>query len=50
MNKYYDEKLNGDAKYIPNFRIMRLIDPIQFEVSDQTGRLWKVIYIKFNSR
>ena len=27
---------------MPNFRIIRLIGPRQLEVSDLTGRLWKV--------
>ena len=34
--------MNWDAKYIPNFRIIRLIDTRQLEVSDPIGRLRKV--------
>ena len=42
MIKNFDKKSNLDVKYIPNFRIVRLIDPRQLEVSDPTGRLRKV--------
>ena len=35
-------KLKWDAKYIPNFRIIRLIGTRQLEVSNPTGRLRKV--------
>ena len=37
-----DKKLNWDAKYTPNFRIIKLIGTGQLEVSDQTGRLKRV--------
>ena len=42
MIKNYDKKSNWDAKYIPNFRVIRLVDTRQLEVSDPTGRLRKV--------
>ena len=42
MIKKFDKKLNWNAKYIPNFRIIRIVSPRQLEVSDPTGRLWKV--------
>ena len=43
MIKNLDKKLNWDANYIPNSRINRIIiSPRQLEVSDLTGRLWKV--------
>ena len=42
MIKNFDKKLNRDTKYIPNFRIIRLIGPRQQEVSNPTGRLRKV--------
>ena len=42
MIKNSDKKFNWDAKYIPNFRIIRLIGSRQLEVSNLTGRLWKV--------
>ena len=38
----FDKKSNWDAKYIPNSRIIRLVGPRQLEVSNLTGRLWKV--------
>ena len=38
----FNKKSNWDAKYIPNFRIIRLIGPRQLEVSDLTGKLRKV--------
>ena len=41
MIKNFDKDLNWDMKYLPNFRIIRLIGPGQLEVSDLTGRLWK---------
>ena len=50
MIKNFNIKLNWDAKYIPDFRIIRLIGTRQLEVSDLTGRLRKVnicMYIKF---
>ena len=34
--------MKWDSKYIPNFRIVRLIGPRQLEVSDPAGRLRKV--------
>ena len=34
--------MNWDAKYIPNFRIVKLIGYRQLKVSDPTGRLRKV--------
>ena len=43
MIKNFNKKLNWDSKYIPNFRIIRIISSRQLEVSDLTGRLWKVI-------
>ena len=42
MIKNFDKKSNWDTKYIPNFRIIRLIGTRQLEVSDLTGRLRKV--------
>ena len=42
MIKNFDKKSKWDAKYIPNFRIVRLIGPRQLEVSDLTGRLRQV--------
>ena len=42
MIKNFNKESNWDAKYIPNFRIIRLIDTRQLEISDQTGRLRKV--------
>ena len=39
MIKNFNKKLNWDTKYIPNFRIIRLIGTRQLEVSDPTGRL-----------
>ena len=42
MIKNVDKKSNWDAKYIPNFRIIRLIGTRQLEVSDPRGRLRKV--------
>ena len=42
-DKYnFNKKSNWDAKYIPNFRIMKLIGTRQLEVSEPTGRLRKV--------
>ena len=42
MIKNHDKKLNWDAKYIPNFRVIRLVATQQLEVSDPTGRLGKL--------
>ena len=42
MINNFDKSWNWDAKYIPNFRIIRLIGTTQLEVSDPTGRLTKV--------
>ena len=42
MIKNFDKKLNWDVKYIPNFRIIRLMGPRQLEVSNLTVRLQKV--------
>ena len=42
MIKNFDKKLNWDAKYVPNFRVVKLIGTCQLQVSDLTGRLWKV--------
>ena len=42
MIKNFENKSNWDAKYIPNFRIVKLIGARQLEVSDPTGRLRKV--------
>ena len=42
MTKNFNKKSNWDAKYIPNFRIIRLIGPRQLEVSNSAGRLGKV--------
>ena len=42
MIKNFDKKSTWDAKYVPNFRIVRLIGTRQLEVSDSTGRLRKV--------
>ena len=42
MIRNFDKKSNWDVKYIPNFRIVRMIGPRQLEVSDLTGRLRKV--------
>ena len=36
------KKSNWDAKYVSNFRVIKLIVARQLEVSDPTGRLWKV--------
>ena len=35
MIQNFDKKLNWDTKYIPNFRVIRLIGIRQLEVSDQ---------------
>ena len=40
--KNFQKKPNWDAIYLPNFTIIRIINPKQLEVSDPTGRLWKV--------
>ena len=40
--KIFIKKSNCDVKYIPNFRVIRLIGTRQLEVSDPTGRLRKV--------
>ena len=42
MIKNSDKELNWDAKYILNFKIIRIIIPRQLEASDSTGRLQKV--------
>ena len=42
MIKNFDKKSNWDAKYVPNFRLIKLIGLRQLEVSDLTGRLRKV--------
>ena len=42
MIKNFDEKSNWDAKYIPNFRVIRQIGTRQQEFSNPTGRLRKV--------
>ena len=42
MIKYFNKKLNWDAKYIPNLRIVKFIGTGQLEVPDPTGRLKKV--------
>ena len=42
MIKNFNEQSNWDVKYIPNFRIVRLIGTRQQEVYDPTGRLRKV--------
>ena len=42
MIKNFDKKSNLDTKYIPNYRIIRIISPRQLEVSNPTDRLWKV--------
>ena len=42
MIKNFNKKSNWDAKYIPNFRIIRLIGTRQLEVSDLTSGLRKV--------
>ena len=34
MIKNCNKKLNWDAKYIPNFRVIRLIGTRQLEISD----------------
>ena len=34
--------MTGETKYVPNFRIVRLIGTRQLEVSDLTGRLRRV--------
>ena len=40
--KNFENKLSWDTKYVPNFRIVKLIGTRQLEVSDLTGRLWNV--------
>ena len=42
MIRNFDKKLNLDTKYIPNFRIIRLIGTRELEVSAPKGRLRKV--------
>ena len=42
MIKNFDKNWNWDTKYIPNFRIVKLIGTRQLEVPDPTGRLRKV--------
>ena len=42
MIENFNKKSNWKAKYIPNFRIIRLIGTRQLKVSDPTGRLKKV--------
>ena len=42
MIKNFDKMLNWDAKYVPNFRVTKLIGTRQLEVCNPTGRLWKV--------
>ena len=42
MIKNFYKKSNWAEKYILNFRIIRIISPRQLEISDPTGRLWKV--------
>ena len=42
MIRNFNKKSNCDVKYIPNFRIIRLIGTRQLEVSDLTGKLRKV--------
>ena len=42
MIKNFDKKLTLETKYVPNFRIVRLIGTRQLEVSDLTGRLRRV--------
>ena len=42
MIKIFDKKLNWDAKYVPNFRVVKLIGIRHLEVSDPAGRLLKV--------
>ena len=42
MIKNFDKKSNLDAKYVSNFRVVKFIGTRQLEVSDLTGRLWKV--------
>ena len=42
MIKNFNKRLNQDAKYTPNSRIIRIRSPRQLKVSDLTGGLWKV--------
>ena len=42
MINNFDKKSNWDAKYVFNFRVVKLIGTSQLEVPDPTGRLWKV--------
>ena len=42
MIKKFDEKLTWDAKYVPNFRVVKVIGTRQLEVADPTGRLRKI--------
>ena len=42
MIKNFDKKLTWDAKYVPNFKVVKLIGTKQLEVSDPTSRLRKV--------
>ena len=41
MIQHFDTKLNWDAKYILNFRVIQLIGTRKLAVSDPTGRLRK---------
>ena len=38
MIKKFDRKSSWDAKYVPNFRVVCLIESRQLEVSDSTGK------------
>ena len=42
MIKHFNKKSNWDAKYIANFKIVRLIGTRELEASDLKGRLRKV--------
>ena len=42
MIKNFDKKLTWNTKYVPNFRVVKLIGTRQLEVADETDRLRKV--------
>ena len=42
MIRNFDKKSNCDAKYVPNFRIVRLTGTRELEISDPMGRLRKL--------
>ena len=42
MIRNFNKKSTLDAKYVPNYRVVRLMGTRQLEVSDPTGRLRKL--------